>query len=102
MINNIVYSLIDDLNVLNGGAEQFIDKIEHMSTEEEKSENIKYKDMHYDREDYDLRRKGKENSVKGVEKLQMSMEGNSYKSVSKKIQFLMKNDMCMKNKYKKL
>ena len=31
-----------------------------------------------------------------MEKLQPSMEGNLYKRVSKKLQFLMKNYTCMK------
>ena len=47
---NSVYRLIDDLNGLNEETEKFIDKIEHMSMEEEKVYDINNEDMHYYRE----------------------------------------------------
>ena len=69
-----------------------------MSTEEEKVDKIRDEDMHYDGEDNDFRRTSKENSGTGVEWLRPSTEGKSYNSVSKKLQFLMNNNSCMKEK----
>ena len=54
--------------------------------------------MHYDIEDNDLQRMSKESSGTRVEQLQPNMERNSYKSASKQLQPLMKNDMCVKKK----
>ena len=73
-----------------------------MSLEEEKVDYTNDDNMHYDRKDNNVQRMTRENDGTGVERLQPSMEGNSYKSVSKQLQFLMKNDKCVKKKYNKL
>ena len=70
-------SIIDYLHGLNEESEQLIEKIEHMSVEEEKVYDINDEDMHYDKEDDDLRRTTRENSGIGVERLQPSMDANS-------------------------
>ena len=69
--------------------------------EEEKVDKINDEDMHYNKEDNDLRITSRYNVGTGVEQLQPSMEGKSYKSVSKKILFIINNNTCMKKKYKK-
>ena len=58
--------------------------------------------MHYDGEGNDLRRMRRENYVTGVEVLQPSMEGKSYNSVSKQIEFLTNNYTCVKKKIQEL
>ena len=58
--------------------------------------------MHYYGEDEYLRRTSRENSGTGVERLQPIMEGKSYKGMSKKLQFIMNNNTCVKKKYNKL
>ena len=63
--------------------------------EEEKVDDINDEDIHYDIEDSDLRRKSREKFGIGVERLQPSTERNSYKSMSKQLQFLTNNDTCM-------
>ena len=78
-----VYRLIGDLNSLNEKSEQLIYEIEHMSVEEEKLDNINNEDVHYDREDNNLRRTNRDNYITGLEQSQPSMEGNSYKSAIK-------------------
>ena len=98
MSENSVERLIDDHNGLNEEAEQLIDKIEHMSVEEEKLDNINDEDMHYDREDEIFERTSRDNDGTVVELLQPSTEGKLYKCVSKQLQFLMNNDTCMKKK----
>ena len=75
--------LIDDLNGLNREAQQLFDEIKDMSTEEEKLDNINNEDVHYDREDNNLRRTNRDNYITGLEQSQPSMEGNSYKSAIK-------------------
>ena len=52
--------------------------------------------MHYEIEDDNLRRMSRNNFGTGVEQLKPRTEGNSYKSMSKKIQLFMKNDTCTK------
>ena len=58
--------------------------------------------MHCDGEDKYFKINNRENSVTGVEQLQPRMEGKSYNSVSKKLQFLMNNDVCMKKKIQEM
>ena len=64
--------------------------------EEEKLNEINNGDMQYKREDDNFLRRRREHSETGVEQLQPITEENSYKSVSKQIQFLMNNNTCMK------
>ena len=66
--------------------------------EEEKVDKINDEDMHYNKEDNDLRITSRYNVGTGVEQLQPSMEGKSYNSVSKQLQFITNNDTCMKKK----
>ena len=67
-----------------------------MSVEGDKVEDINYEDIHYGREDEDFQIMSRENSGTGVDQLKLNMEGKSYKSVSKKLQFLINNNTCMK------
>ena len=53
---------------------------------------ISNEDRHYGVKENDLRRTTREKPGTGWEKLQPSMEGRTYNSVSKQLQFLMKND----------
>ena len=46
MSDHIVDRLVDDLNSLSQKAEQLIEKIEHMSVEQEKVEDINDEDIH--------------------------------------------------------
>ena len=71
-----------------------------MSVEEEKVDDINDEGMHYDREDENVRRAIRYNSGTGVEQSKPSMEGKSYKGVSKQLLFIMKNDQCMKKQIK--
>ena len=67
--------------------------------EEEKIYDISNKDRQYDVEYKNLRRTIRENDGIGVELLQTITKGKSYKSLSKKLQFQMNNNMCVeKNK----
>ena len=58
--------------------------------------------MHYDGEDDELGRESKENYGTGVEQFKPSMEGNSYKSVIKQLQFIVNNNMGMKKKIQEM
>ena len=66
MSDHSVERLIDELNGLNEEEGNLIDEIEHTRTEEDKSDDIKDEDMHYDEEDENLRRTRRENYVTGV------------------------------------
>ena len=66
--------------------------------EEEKIDDISNKDKQYDVEYKNLRRTIRENDGIGVELLQTITKGKSYKSLSKKLQFQMNNNMCVKKK----
>ena len=66
MSDHSVERLIDELNGLNEEEVNLIDEIEHTKTEEDKSDDIKDEDMHYDEEDENLRRTRRENYVTGV------------------------------------
>ena len=52
--------------------------------------------MHCDRGDGDLKRTIRENYGTGLERLQPRMEVNSYNSVIKQLQFIVKNYTCRK------
>ena len=67
---------------------------------EEKVDEINDEDMHYDVEDDNFKITSIDNYGTGVEQLKTSMEGNSYKSMRKQLQFLMNNDTCMKKQIK--
>ena len=69
-----------------------------MRVEEEKVDEINDEDMNYYGEDDGLLITRMENYGTGVEVLQPSMEGKSYESVRKHLQFTMNNDTCMKKK----
>ena len=56
MSDHITERINDDLNGLNQEAKKFIDKIEHIRTEEKKIDDIRDKDRHYDGEENNLRR----------------------------------------------
>ena len=66
-----------------------------MSVEEEKVDYTKDEGIHFDIQGEYFKRTSRDNTETGVEQLQPRMEGNSYKSVSRKLQFLMKNYTCM-------
>ena len=74
-----------NITSLNEEAEQFIDEIEHINMEEKKINEISDEYRHYYGEENDLRGTNRENYGTEVERLEPSMEGNSYKSVSKQI-----------------
>ena len=71
-----------------------------MSLEKEKVDYTNDDNMHYDRKDNNVQRMTRENDGTGVERLQPSMEGDSYKSVSKQLQFLINSDTCIKKQIK--
>ena len=54
MSDNSADRFIDDLIGLNDEEKKLMDRIEHMSAEEEKVDDINDEDMNYDREDDDL------------------------------------------------
>ena len=76
--------IIDDHNGLNEEAEQFIEKIEYISMEEEKLYDINDEYIPYDREYNGFQITIRDNTRTVMGKLKTSMEGRSYKSVSKK------------------
>ena len=65
-------------------------------TKYSKVEDINNTYIYYEGEDEYFRRAGRKNDGTGVEQLQLSMEGESYNSVSKQLQFLMHKDTCVK------
>ena len=73
-----------------------------MRVEEEKVEDINNTYIYYEGEDEYFRRTGRKNDGTGVERLQLSMEGESYNSVSKQLQFLMNNYKWMKKKIQEM